>query len=58
MNEEKHWGQGLLKLLDSLDMRDWTALGVEDPVEWVKAVRQQNLSRLEAYWSGTEENGE
>ena len=54
MNEEKQWGQELLKLLDSLDMSDWTALGMEDPVEWVKAVRQQNLSRLEAYWSGTD----
>ena len=50
MNEEKHWGQELLKLLDSLDMSDWIALGIEDPVEWVKAVRQQDLSRLDAYW--------
>ena len=58
MNEEKHWGQELLKLLDSLDMRDWEALGIDDPVEWVKAVRQQDLSRLDAYWNGTEEDGE
>ena len=50
MNEEKYWGQELLKLLDSLDMSDWTALGIEDPVEWVRAVRQQDLSRLDAYW--------
>jgi hypothetical protein len=56
MNEEKHWGQELLKLLDSLDMSDWTALGIEDPIEWVKAVRQQDLSRLDAYWNGTEED--
>ena len=56
MNEEKHWGQELLKLLDSLDMSDWKALGMEDPVEWVKAVRQQDLSRLDAYWNGTEED--
>ena len=39
MNEEKHWGQELLKLLDSLDMSDWTDLGIEAPIEWVKAVR-------------------
>jgi hypothetical protein len=58
MNEEKHWGQELLKLLDSLDMSDWTALGIEDPIEWVKAVRQQDLSRLDAYWNGTEEDDE
>jgi hypothetical protein len=56
MNEEKHWGQELLKLLDSLDMSDWTALGIEDPIEWVKAVRQPDLSRLDAYWNGTEED--
>ena len=58
MSEEKHWGHALLKLLDSLDMSDWTALGIEDPVEWVKTVRQQDVSRLEAYWNGTEEDGE
>jgi hypothetical protein len=58
MNEEKHWGQELLKLLESLDMSDWKALGMEDPVEWVKAVRQQDLSRLDAYWNGTEEDDE
>ena len=56
MNEEKHWGQQLLKLLDSLDMNGWDALGTDDPVEWVKAVRQQELSRLDAYWDGTEED--
>ena len=56
MNEEKHWGQELLKLLDSLDMSDWTALGIEDPIEWVKAVRQQDLSRLDTYWNGTEKD--
>ena len=58
MNEEKHWGQELLKLLDSLDMRDWTALGIEDPIEWVKAVRQQDLSRLDVYWNGSEDDDE
>ena len=58
MSEGKHWGQELLKLLDSLDMSDWTALGMKDPVEWVKAVRQQDLSRLGAYWNGTEEDDE
>jgi len=58
MNEEKHWGQQLLKLLDSLDMNAWDALGIDDPVEWVKAVRRQDLSRLDAYWNGTEEDSE
>jgi hypothetical protein len=58
MNEEKHWGQQLLRLLDSLDMNGWDALGKDDPVEWVKAVRQQDLSRLDAYWNGTEEDSE
>jgi hypothetical protein len=58
MNEERHWGQQLLKLLDSLDMNGWDALGIDDPVEWVKAVRQQDLSRLDSYWNGTEEDSE
>ncbi len=58
MNEKKHWGQQLLKLLDSLDMNGWDALGMDDPVEWVKAVRQQDLSRLDAYWNGTEADDE
>ena len=58
MNEENHWGQQLLKLLDSLDMNGWDALGIDDPVEWVRAVRQQDLSRLDAYWHGTEEASE
>jgi hypothetical protein len=56
VNEEKHWGQELLKLLDSLDMSDWTALGIEDPIERVKAGRQRDVSRLDVYWSGTEED--
>jgi hypothetical protein len=56
MNEEKHWGQELLKLLDALDMSDWTALGIEDSIEWMKAVCQKDLSRLDAYWHGTEKD--
>jgi hypothetical protein len=58
MNEEEHWGQRLLKLLDSLDMHGWDAIEEDDPVEWVKAVRQQALSRLDAYWNGTEKDSE
>jgi hypothetical protein len=58
MNEEKHWGKQLLKLLDSLDMNGWDVMGTDDPVEWVKAVRRQDLSRLEAYWNRTEEDSE
>lgn len=54
MDKEKHWGRQLLKLLESLDMRGWDAVGKDDPVEWVKAVRQKQLSRLDAYWNGTE----
>jgi hypothetical protein len=58
MNEEKHWGQQLLKLLDSLEMNGWDALGMDDPIEWVQAVRQQGLSRLDAYWNGSEGDDE
>jgi hypothetical protein len=39
-------------------MNGWDALGIADPVEWVRAVHQQDLSRLDAYWHGTEEASE
>ena len=47
----EHWGQSLNRLLDALDTSDWQALEINDPVEWVKALRRQDESRLEAYWN-------
>jgi len=39
----EHWGQALNRLLDALDLSDWEALEINDPVEWVKALRRQGL---------------
>jgi hypothetical protein len=47
----EHWGQSLNRLLDALDMSDWEALEINDPVEWVKALRRKDESRLDAYWN-------
>lgn len=47
----EHWGQSLNRLLDALDMSDWQALDIKDPVEWVKALRRQDESRLDTYWN-------
>jgi hypothetical protein len=39
-------------------MYGWDAIEKDDAIEWVKAVRQHDLSRLDAYWNGTEEDPE
>lgn len=46
----EHWGRALNRLLDALDLSDWEALDVDDPVEWVKALRREDESRLDTYW--------
>jgi len=51
---DEHWGQSLNRLLDALDMSDWEALEIDDPVAWVKALRRQEESRLDAYWTGVQ----
>ena len=48
----EHWGQALIRLLDTLDLSDWEALKIDDPVEWVKTLRREDESRLEPYWNG------
>ena len=49
----EHWGQALNRLLDALDLSDWEALEIDDPVEWVKALRRKDEARLEPYWDGS-----
>jgi hypothetical protein len=39
----EHWGQALNRLLDALDLSDWEALEIDDPVEWVKALRRKDM---------------
>jgi hypothetical protein len=50
----EHWGQALNQLLDVLDLSDWEALEIDDPVEWVKALRREDESRLDTYWDGSQ----
>jgi hypothetical protein len=47
-----HWGQQLIALIDSLDLGEWE--GDEDPVDWVKKQREQQDTRHESYWDGTQ----
>lgn len=49
----EHWGQALNRLLDALDLSDWEALEIDNPVEWVKALRRKDEARLEPYWDGS-----
>jgi hypothetical protein len=49
----EHWGQALNRLLDALDLSDWEALEIDDPVEWVKALRRKDEARLDPYWDGS-----
>ena len=48
---DTHWGQALNRLLDALDLSDWEALEINEPVEWVKTLRRKDESRLDAYWN-------
>jgi hypothetical protein len=48
----EHWGQALTRLLDTLDLNDWEALKIDDPIEWVKTLRREDESRLDHYWNG------
>lgn len=49
-SEGQHWGQALNQLLDTLDMRDWQALEIDDPVEWLKRQRAQEQERRLGDW--------
>jgi hypothetical protein len=49
-----HWGQALNRLLDALDLSNWEALQINDPVAWVKTLRQEDASRLNAYWNASQ----
>ena len=42
---EEHWGKHLLQVLGELDFSDWTDIETDDPVEWVKQVRREQVAR-------------
>jgi hypothetical protein len=47
-----HWGQSLVRLIQSLDMGDWEAVDMDDSVNWVQSLRQESEDRLKPYWDG------
>ncbi len=50
----EHWGKALNALLDSLDMSDWEALEMDDPVEWVKQQWIDDLKQQFSDWDKSE----
>jgi hypothetical protein len=42
---EEHWGKRLLQVLEGLDFTGWTDIDTDDPVEWVKRVRREQVTR-------------
>lgn len=49
---QEHWGQSLLRLLDELGPIEMANPEIEDPVEWVREQRRQDTERLRPYWDG------
>ena len=51
---EGHWGQNLLRLLDELGPIDLIHPEIEDPVEWVKQIRQEQDRKRLGDWGEQE----
>ncbi len=51
---EAHWGQNLLRLLDEFGPIELAYPEIDDPVEWVKRVRHQQVQERLGNW-GQEE---
>jgi hypothetical protein len=51
---EGHWGQNLLRLLDELGPIDLIHPEIEDPVEWVKQIRQEQDEKRLGDWGEQE----
>lgn len=47
---ESHWGKNLLKLLDEVGPIELIYPEVEDPVEWVKQIRDDDRRRRLGDW--------
>jgi hypothetical protein len=46
----EHWGKALNQFVDSLDMRDWEALDIDDPVEWLAQQREAERKQRLGDW--------
>jgi hypothetical protein len=51
---EKHWGKNLLRLLDELGPIELDHPEIEDPVEWVKKIRQEQWAHRLGDWGKDE----
>lgn len=47
---EKHWGKNLLRLLDELGPIELDHPEIEDPVEWVKTIREEQARKRDVDW--------
>ena|SRR5688572_12812910 len=50
----EHWGRALNQLIDSLDMSEWEAMDIDDPVEWVRQQREVERKQRLGDWGETE----
>jgi hypothetical protein len=48
--EPKGWGAKLVEAIESgeIDTSEWVAMDIEDPVEWVKQLRQKERTERES----------
>ncbi|MBC7872260.1 MAG: hypothetical protein H7Y09_15555 [Chitinophagaceae bacterium] len=51
---EGHWGQGVNALFDSLDMSEWEAVEMDDPVVWVEQLRTDERRQRLGNWGEQE----
>ncbi len=51
---EKHWGKNLLRLLDELGPIELDHAEIEDPVEWLKKIRQEQWEHRLGDWGKDE----
>jgi hypothetical protein len=54
----EHWGQNLLRLLDELSPLELLHPEIEDPVEWVKTMRQESRQKRLGDWGAKIEGGD
>lgn len=53
-HNEEHWGQALNRLMETLDMSAWNAPEFDDPTEWLRKQREQELKQRLGDWGETE----
>jgi hypothetical protein len=54
----EHWGKALNKFVDTLDMSDWEALDIDDPVAWLEQQREAERKQRLGDWGETNGGGD